>query len=316
MLNLQIDNTFPVWLQSTWDFLLQRKAQACLPHALLWVGSQGIGKYELSLAFAQQLLCSEQSRCGACQACLWINAGYHPDLFIISPQEHGQIKIDQIRDMVEALNKTAQQGGYRIVIIKSAHAMNVASANALLKTVEEPGDKTLFILLTDRAHFISSTLRSRCQIIKLNVDTDVAKTWLMSKSLSESDASAFLVLSDNAPFVALSLATSNYDEERKRVLSKIEKIMSGECSVVAVSKEFLKSPLDETLLLFQSIVMDFIRVKSGFKQDTLLQPLSEKFSFARWYACYDAIVALRDQINSHINLNVNLALEAMLLHFS
>src|SRR3990167_3152229 len=130
-------NGFPPWLQSSWDFLLERKKNKTLPHALLFTGNKGVGKYELSIAFSRYLLCHTEQSCGQCHGCVLFSAGHHPDFFVLMPEEQGQIKIDQIRQITEKLNYTAQQGSYRIVVIKEAHAMNTAAANALLKTLEE-----------------------------------------------------------------------------------------------------------------------------------------------------------------------------------
>src|SRR3990167_4849307 len=157
------------YLQPVWNNLQKYKAQQRLPHALLFVG-EGIGKKELSLALAQQLLCQTQNTCGTCHACHLFVSGTHPDFFLITPQEHGQIKIEQIRQLSEALQQTAQQGGYRVVVVEQAHAMNVAAANALLKTLEEPGNNTIIMLLTERVAFLAATLRSRCQIIHVHTE--------------------------------------------------------------------------------------------------------------------------------------------------
>lgn len=307
-------NASPVWLRTTWEGLLRRHAQHTLPHALLLVGSKGIGKKEISFAFAQVLLCQTQSACGECHACTLFVCNHHPDFFMVAPQEHGQIKIDQIREVIESLTKTAQQGGYRVVVIQDAHAMNTAAANALLKTLEEPGDRTLLMLLTDREAFISATLRSRCQVLKVEVDEEAALDWLQTQNLSEDAAHSFLALSENAPFLAAQLAQSNYVAERAAIFKKIKQVVSGELSAVAATQDLLDKPLDEILLSFQMAFMDLIRVKTGFKSDAALSGLCEQFSLARLFAHYDFMLGLRRQINSRLNLNATLLLENLFLN--
>lgn len=308
-----MSTSYPVWLQATWDNLTKRKAQQALPHAMLLVGSKGIGKYELSVAFAQHLLCQTQDACGHCHSCHLFAAQHHPDFMLVAPQEHGQIKIDQIRAVIENLTKTAQQGGYRVVIIQDAHAMNTASANALLKTLEEPGANTLLLLLTDREAFISATLRSRCQILKINVDEQAALDWLVTQDLSPEAAQTFLTMSEGAPLLAVQLVQSNYAAERQTIFKKIKQVVHAEIAAIAAASDLLDKPLDETLLLFQLAFMDLIRVKTGMRQDASLTSLSEFFSLTRLFANYDAIVAFRRQVNSRLNLNASLLLENMFL---
>ncbi|MDG4870023.1 DNA polymerase III subunit delta', partial [Guyparkeria sp. 1SP6A2] len=82
----------------------------------------------------------------------------------MSPEEgKRQIRIDPIREVNRFVSQTAQQGGYRVIVVSPAEAMNIAAANALLKSLEEPGEKTLFILLSDVPSRTLPTIRSRCQ---------------------------------------------------------------------------------------------------------------------------------------------------------
>lgn len=303
----------PAWLLPAWDGLLRRKAQHALPHALLLAGAKGVGKYEFSLAFAGQLLCQTQQACGTCHACVLFSCGHHPDLFLLAPQEHGQIKIDQVRSVIERLTQTAQQGGYRVVIIQEAHAMNVASSNALLKTLEEPGAQTVLMLLTDREALLPATLRSRCQTIKLYAQEAPALAWLTELGLSPQQAHDFFTLSEGAPYTALQLSQSDYHALREKLIIKIKKAISNEISVVTAAADLLDKPLDETLCLFQTIIMDLIRSKTLMKQDEALQALTEKFTLAKLFGCYDAIISLRKQINAHLNLNATLLLENLFL---
>lgn len=304
---------FPAWLQSSWDFLLERKKNKTLPHALLFTGNKGVGKYQLSVAFSRYLLCHTEQSCGQCHGCVLFSAGHHPDFFVLMPEEHGQIKIDQIRQITEKLNYTAQQGSYRIVVIKEAHAMNTAAANALLKTLEEPGEKTLLMLTTASESFLPPTIRSRCQVLKIKADPVIAKTALISQGLSEKESLYFLDLSDNAPLAALEFSKSNYLTRREIIFKKIEKATVGKESVIALAHDLLEEPLDEVLLLFQLAFMELIKVKTNFKTAEELKNIAEKFSLKKLFSCYNFIINLRLKINSNVNLNAQLLLENIFL---
>lgn len=303
----------PIWLTTAWEGLVKRQAQHTLPHAWVWVGHKGVGKRELSQAFAQRLLCQTQTACGYCHACVLFSCGHHPDYRCLDPLDAGQIKIDQIRAATESLTKTAQQGGYRVVVIQDAHTLNVAAGNALLKTLEEPGDDTLLILLTDREAFLSATLRSRCQLLKITADEVAAYDWLQTQHLSAEAARACLALSENAPFLAIELAQSHYSEAREQIFKKIKQRVSGEISAVEAARDLVDKPLDNTLLLLQLAFMEIIRRKTAMVTDVVLQPLADRFTLGSLFASYDAIVAARRQIQGNFNLNVNLALENVFL---
>ncbi|MFG1488548.1 DNA polymerase III subunit delta', partial [Oceanospirillum sp. HFRX-1_2] len=136
------------WQQEYWNQLIGQHRSGRLPHALLLAGEEGIGKYHLARAMAAYLLCRQpaETACGECASCALFHAGTHPDLMEVMPESEGkQIKIEQIRKLQTFANKTAQQGGFRVVVLQPADAMNINAANALLKNLEEPGNNVLFI---------------------------------------------------------------------------------------------------------------------------------------------------------------------------
>jgi len=177
-------NTLLPWLVSTFADLQQRRAQGRLAHALMFVGPAGIGKHQLAERFAQSLLCAQPHAdgqpCGHCHACSLYAAGTHPDLFRLSPEEDSKnIRIDQIRALIEGMSLSSHYGRHKVVILNPADAMNIAAANALLKTLEEPPADTILLLVTDRPSFLPATIRSRCQTLRLALPArDEAQAWL------------------------------------------------------------------------------------------------------------------------------------------
>ena len=130
------------WHETLWADLNKAIEQDRMPHALLISGPSGIGKERLATALAQRLLCAAEMNnyaCGACKSCQLLAAGFHPDLSILQPAEEGKgILIPDVRKLCSTLDKTAQQGGWKIAIIVPGEAMNISASNALLKSLEEP----------------------------------------------------------------------------------------------------------------------------------------------------------------------------------
>src|SRR5688572_7890870 len=220
------------WHLSELKSLLTRAER--LPHALLVRGLQGIGKLAFAEALGKALLCerrpSGEVACGRCTACNWAEQGAHPDLRRIEPaslakvtgaeeaSEHidsdsrekkasSEIKINQVRAIGDFINLTSHQGGMKVVLIHPAEALNIASSNALLKSLEEPPPQTCFILVTHRWHHLLPTVRSRCHHVPLAPPApDAARAWLAEQGVANPDLA--LAHAGGAPLLA-----AGYDEE-------------------------------------------------------------------------------------------------------
>jgi len=151
-----------------------------LGHAYLFCGPSGIGKRSFARLLAQSLLCSnrpegELTACGECAGCRQVITKNHPDLMEVGlPEGKTELPIELFVGSAERrgreglcheLSLSAMQGGYRIAIIDDADRMNVASANALLKTLEEPGPGAVLILIAEDSDQVIQTIRSRCQLL-------------------------------------------------------------------------------------------------------------------------------------------------------
>ncbi len=173
------------WLQAAKSIFSRQLSHDSMPHAQLLGIERGYGADVLLHQFASLALCgkvTEAEPCGFCHSCQLVNAQTHPDLHILKPDGQ-QIKVDQIRQLCSSLANTAQQGGRRVAIIPDAEKMNVAAANALLKTLEEPGKDTLLLLQTSAPGLLTATISSRCQKIAVNLPSkEEINTWLRQYS--------------------------------------------------------------------------------------------------------------------------------------
>lgn len=137
------------------------------PHALIFTGPEGVGKRTCALMLAKALNCPQAGPddfCDECPQCRKIGAGNHPDVLTIGIEEDAsEIKIAQIRSLLQTLGLRPLEGANKVFIIDPADAMNSASANALLKGLEEPPENSYFILLSPNPQSLMVTVRSRSQ---------------------------------------------------------------------------------------------------------------------------------------------------------
>ena len=228
------------WQDEVWKRLLGLRTR--LPNSLLLKGSQGIGKLDLALDFAKAMLCkaplSSGLSCEDCSSCHWFSLESHPDFRYIQPdsmtasgdaaeKEGGkkasrEISIDQIRALSSFINLSAHSGGYRIVLIHPAEAMNNNSANALLKSLEEPTDKLLFILVSHKPQQLLPTILSRSLSIAVpNPTLEQSASWLRLQGIA--DPQTVLALAGFAPLSALHWATEGAESgERKAMLEAVK----------------------------------------------------------------------------------------------
>lgn len=177
-------------------------------HAWLIQGIAGIGKTQFAKAGAAALLCEapfEGQACGQCVSCQWIRSGNHPDLRLIRPeqiQKHEDpdyvptsgknpskhIRVEQLRELSTWFTTATHRGGYRIAVLYPANQLNAISANALLKILEEPPGKTVFLLITNNSDDLLPTIISRCRRLVLPLpEIAQSKKWLQQQGLSDPD---------------------------------------------------------------------------------------------------------------------------------
>lgn len=218
------------WLASLWSRLLGMRQR--LPHALLLAGPQGVGKLELAQAWAQTLLC-EQPRpdgeaCGECEGCHWFAAGTHPDFMRLALQEREsrdgearmatEINVEQARQAVDFVQLSTYRAGYRLVLIEPAEALNAASANALLKVLEEPPLNTVFILVSHQPRQLLPTILSRCHKLEIGLpDQASVAGWLKRNGLDDKA----LAWVSGAPLAALEARDEGELEIRQEVLEAL-----------------------------------------------------------------------------------------------
>lgn len=312
-------STFLPWHQPQWDQIAQRIAQSKMPHALLITGPADSGKSLFLDALAGRLLCREGTEaCGRCDQCHLLRAGTHPDMLEVTLEDSKQIKIDQIRDLTEWANQTSQQGGYKVCVIHPADKLNRQSANALLKSLEEPPARTLLCLSTDQPNRLLPTLRSRCQRIDLTLPSaGEAKQWLNGQV--SGDVDMLLRVAGGLPLRVLSLIDDDYLALRKDVSSGLVSLLTGRVSPLVLAASLAKSPPELVLELIYLWLSDVIRMSLAGKPavsntDLLadLEACESNVSLERRFELLARVNSARAMMSSTSNANHQMMLEWLL----
>ncbi len=238
-----------------------------IPHAILLSAARGMGKVELAKEMAQLAMCeniTEDGACFRCSACELIKAGNHTDLTVIKA-ENAVIKVSQIRKLTSDVVLTASKNQHKVIIIQDAEKMNPSSANALLKTLEEPPQKVLIILTTNEIGQLLPTIKSRCVKITIqSTSNHIANQWLTSQIESDIDGIDFaLFLSDNSPLLAYSILHNNVSEDVKIMVKDMEALQQQSVALLDVCKKWYSNNWHYNLNYISVILLNHLLLKNG-----------------------------------------------------
>ncbi|WP_223668837.1 DNA polymerase III subunit delta' C-terminal domain-containing protein [Kangiella shandongensis] len=201
------ENSLTPWQEGPFAHLSQQLAQDQLPHSILVLGEDGVGRDDFCQFVAQWMLCNApdkgQGYCGQCKSCQLFEAGTHPDYHLLQIEEgKTQIAISQVRELIEHMQESAHQAGWKLANITDIHALNASSFNALLKTLEEPQENTLLLLQAEQLQGVPATIKSRAQILKVGVtNTSMTREWLKQRhDFFDEEMETALQLFPTAPY--------------------------------------------------------------------------------------------------------------------
>ena len=303
----------PHWLDSQLEHYAQLRRQSRMPHALLVTGLPGVGKSAFADRLAALLVCEDSAGtvpCGRCSACQLFAAGTHPDLFRVSPEEDSSvIKIDQVRRLGEGLALSHHGAGYKVAVLEPADTLNINAANSLLKTLEEPADKTVLILVSAQPGRLPATIRSRCRQLGIGAPPEAdALKWLQGQ-YKGSQPEVLLRLAHGAPLRALELARDNALDERRERFEALLGLREGRTDVIALAQAWAKDEDLKGLRWMRGWLMDLLRLRLTGSQDTVhsidlveqLVPLAQRLDSRVMFDQLDRLNRLLRLENTSLN---------------
>lgn len=317
------------WNSTIWERLTAARPRSA--HAWLFSGPAGVGKTRCAMAFAKHLAGADNDpRSGHL-----FDAGTHPDIHVITREvdaedsdalEHryarrhieerakgtkpkSVISIGQIRHLIEALSTRVHTGRCKVALVLDAHAMNINAANALLKLLEEPPEDTVLVCVTDQAHRLPATVRSRCAIVTFAIPArDAARGWLSGR-IDDDTVDAALDLAGGAPLAALRLVENDHMAARRKWLKSLEALYSGRADAATVAELGAQIGLPEALVLSQKVLVDLARCRLDAPGERLfnpdvsqwLQKRAQRLQLQATFDLIDAIGRMRQDIDGPLD---------------
>jgi len=298
-------------------------------HAYLFAGPEGVGKATTALAFAGALLCEGADRgdaCGRCRACRQFEHANHPDFHWVRPAG-SSIKIEQIRGIQRKVMFRSYQGGRKVIIIEQAEAMTAEAANCLLKTLEEPPDETVFVLLTALPQALPATVLSRCQqyIFKLIPFHELASLLNKQHGLAREEARLLAALSGGSPGKALAYVSGAFQKRRDAAVRLTVLLQEAGALEALAEAERMSKNRDEALGLLEMLACWYrdllIWQETGeagllFNPDQInaLKKGAGYFETGRLVGIIEIIAKAKNKILA--NANMRLVLEALFLRLA
>ncbi len=295
-------------------------------HAYIINGETGSGKKMLATLFAATLLCEKggQDPCNTCHSCIQAESGNHPDIILVSHEKPNSIGVEEIRQQVNnTVGIKPYQEPYKVYIIPQADMMTVQAQNALLKTIEEPPEYAVVMLLTENADALLATINSRCVMLKLrNIRDTLIRKYLMEKLMvPDYKADVCAAFAQGNMGKAIMLANSEHfneiREEAVRLLQHVHEMDLNEIieSVSRVSE--YKLEITDYLDIIMIWYRDVLLYKAT--QDTARVVLKDQIKYMKEqakkssYEGIELILKSLEKAKARLRANVNFELVMELL---
>ncbi len=232
-------------------FLRHAVEGGMVSHAYLFVGPPGSGKATAAKSLACAIICDDDG-CGTCGECYRIRRGSHPDVHLVEPEGAAGYLAEQVRDIIHDVSLAPIDGSHKIYIVKSADLFNDASANAFLKTLEEPPDDVTIVLMAHSFDAVLPTIASRCQVVRFRrIPPSESAAILVAKTGADPDeAAAALAAAGGVVVRARDFLASPARREARAAILRILKDLAyaDDLDVLVAAKELLtavKAPLED-----------------------------------------------------------------------
>lgn len=338
------------WQSDPWK-LIQSSFER-FPHATLLTGVEGIGKFQFGSRVAAALLCDskEDQPCGICRGCRLFSSSTHPDLHVItseakalniSPQMKDYadryledsksrakrktvrttITINQTRSIIDAASKHSTISENKVFIIAPVVGLTISASNSLLKVLEEPGDNSFFILITDSVQNILPTIVSRCQKFPLaEPGPEDSTKWLKQTGFTRSDIESVLASRKGPLLGKMQLQEKRYENTERFSLLFLKQLEEGREDISALVDLAVKIGAEYSLHQIHQLTSDMIKIKSSLnlkfqsKHTKQLKTVAAGFTVRSLFEIYDHIGRINFELKDG-SLDKTLALEDVILLF-
>lgn len=312
------------WLRPHFEQLISSYQAGRGHHALLIQALPGMGDDALIYAITRFLMCQQpegHKSCGKCRGCQLMQAGTHPDYYTLEPEKgKSTLGIDAVREVSEKLYEHARLGGAKVVWLNDAALLTEAAANALLKTLEEPPEKTWFFLSCREPGRLLATLRSRCRLHHLAAPQESwALSWLEREvTTSQEAARAALRLCSGAPAAALAMLQPDVQAQREALCQALGAALDSQ-NWLSLLPVLNNDRASERLHWLASLLLDALKIQQGAtllsNPDvwTLVTTLANRLPAASLRAILHDLCQGREQLLTVTGLNRELLLTDRLL---
>jgi DNA polymerase-3 subunit delta' len=308
-----VSKSLPSWFDAPCAEVNAAIAAGRLAHGLLLHEDPGAGGLELAQWIAQRVNCRDAARapCGECQDCKWIAADQHPDVTLLTREEDSQyIKIEPVRELIADLGLTAHGRGYKVAIFAGAETLYPNAAQSLLKTLEEPTDRTLLLLVTSQPSRLLPTVRSRCSKLRLVGPSREAAAKFLEAARGAGPWAEALAATGAGPFALIDADPAALAQLRNDTLGTLEEVASGNVQPPAVAERWAKDDLSIRLSCLESWVTERILESAPIRDVTHLSQPGMPPKICRLFEFSDAIRDMRKL--AHTPINKTMAVEALL----
>jgi DNA polymerase-3 subunit delta' len=309
------------WLADARERLRAALAAQRLPHSLLLLSVPGLGAEQLANWITALVLCESPGTrpCAVCASCQLLRADSHPDSHHVRLEEDAQqIKVDQVRGLIESLMLKSYRGGFKVGVIEGAEALNANGANAFLKTLEEPGADTVLIMIARPNHRLPPTVASRCLRLALRPpETGAGLAWLNAQAKPAHSWDAALALAGGAPLLALELDASGVAALDADMREALGQLAAGSIDVTLLAEHWMKSNPALRITWLENWITQRVHASLGranSPQSAEPVRLPAALLKAKIRALFELLDAAREfRRLASTGMNQQLALEALLL---
>lgn len=293
-------------------------------HAYIFNGENGCGKMTVAKAFAKALLCETHDSCGTCQPCIQMESGNHPDVIYVTHEKAG-ITVDDIRDQVNhTIDIKPYSSKYKIYIIDEADKMNTAAQNALLKTIEEPPQYAIILLLADNKEAFLETITSRCVVLNFGpVEEEKVRAYIEKHYGDRNDKEELAVAFSmgNIGKVREVMESAEFQEMKDHCLNMLAHIheWSSHDIILDVKKiDNYKDHIYEFLDLIAIYYRDILILKvTGLPNKTIFKDKCALMKKQSVYLSFEGIDVITKEIQKaktrlKANVNFNVTMELLL----